>query len=116
MKKIITIVILLSSITSVKAQQVFKPVIIDLEVGNSSYTVPSDSILKVESIGYRTSTLPDGNGGKRISINNKPIWIRYNTYRGHKVPFWLPENTVIALPTNSNQYGEYQIYGLLFPK
>lgn len=118
MKKIYTLLILICSITSVKAQQVFKPVIIDLVLGSNSYTVPTDSILKVESIGLRTTLNPNISGGWRFSINSKPIWIRYpgSDYLEHKTPFWLPENTVISLPVNNNTYGEFQIYGLLFPK
>ena len=125
MKKILTITILLCSITSLKAQQVFKPVIIDLIVGSSSYTVPSDSILKVESIGIRnTQLVASGSSAynyKALKINGKSIYIHHaggssGLYYEHKTPFWLPENTVIALPVNNNTYGEYQIYGLLFPK
>lgn len=118
MKNILALLVLTCSITSAKAQQVFKPVIIDLVVGSNSYTVPTDSILKVESIGLRTTLSPNISGGWRFSINSKPIWIRYpgNGNLEHKTPFWLPENTVISLPVNNNQYGEFQIYGLLFPK
>lgn len=116
--KLLWIVIALASITGLRAQQVFKPVIIDLVVGSHTYTVPTDSILKVESIGYRTSNfihLSDW----RLTINGKTIWISdqfNNSHFEHKVPFWLPSNTVLSLPNNSSQYGTYQIYGLLFPE
>lgn len=77
---------------------------------------------KVESIGLRTTKLlTQGPEYWRLKINGKTIWVHgaggaAGRYFEHKTPFWLPENTVISLPGNNNTYGEYQIYGLLFPE
>jgi hypothetical protein len=122
-----------------EAQQSFRPIIIDLS-SSQSYTVPNDSILKIESIGIvRLQTnhpnnykagVPWGNDPSNsnfppnIRINGKLVAIFVNVSDNSfgtqiltdvlKFPFWVPNGTLLQF--DGSIAHELQVYGLLMPK
>lgn len=113
-----------------EAQQSFRPIIIDLS-SSQSYTVPNDSILKIESIGI--VRLPAYNAGvpwnsssppPNIRINGKLVAIFVSVSDNSfgtqiltdvlKFPFWVPNGTLLQFDGSIPH--ELQVYGLLMPK
>lgn len=113
--KIFSLFVLMTSAFKMSAQQSFKPVVFELSATATSvttYTVPNDSILKVESIGLIYPTSTSSSSGQQVKINNQPITFIKAGIAVLKFPFWLPSGSELEPYSN----GSYQVYGLLFPE
>ena len=110
---IIALFVLMTSAFNISAQQSFKPVVFEITPNSSTYTVPNDSILKVESIGIIYPTSTTISSGLQVKINNQPITFLRGGVGVLKFPFWLPSGSDIG-PYGNNI--SVQVYGLLFPK
>jgi hypothetical protein len=112
--KIISFFVIMACASDLSAQQSFTPIVFELTSTSPTYTVPNDSILKVESIGIIYPTNMWLSTGNFIVINNQTITWLEDGQVVLKFPFWLPSGSTIA--PYGNAYEKYQVYGLLFPK
>ena len=119
-KKLVLLACLCTNVA--KGQQVFEPKIISLNSVNNTYSVPSDSILKLEGVGF---TCPVYSHRDVLKINSKEIVLREHYYNLHggtnsqsqsvwtmKMPIWIPEGTIIE---HSN-HADLVLFGILLPK
>lgn len=102
----------------------FKPVIIELNSTTAGYTVPNDSILKVETIGVEYF----GDCSDFIKINGihmaiRESWGNNGFSQELKYPFWLPSSTLIEFGNDGYLWCQQQrgtvkilIFALLFPE
>lgn len=118
--KILTICIFVLTFNA-QAQQIFTPKIIELNSSSPTYTVPSDSILKIESIAFASSSATTSWGlstawKPTIKISGSYILLWFHDQTGViKYPFWLPAGETISWDVYCG-FPDYRVFGLLMPK